>query len=213
VSSIEQTPDGGYLLAGSKGSPYTSYNACLVKTDANGIEQWNRTIGPDSTASISSICQALDGGYVLAGKIDTAKNPEFKRQIHYENDDAWLFKTDADGNLEWSKTFGGLRRDEASFIQQTSDGGYIIAGITESYGSGGSDLWLVKVGGREVDFVQPSVSANNTSMEEVRLSDNNVTETLQSSPGKSIPGFEFTGVVFSVFVILLLKIRWWADGR
>jgi len=50
-------------------------------------------------------------------------------------------------------------------------------------------------------------------MEEVRLSDNNVTETLQSSPGKSIPGFEFTGVVFSVFVILLLKIRWWADGR
>ena len=141
--SIEQTIDGGYLLAGSKGTYEAGYGACLVKTDANGSEQWNWTIRPGLSARISSIWQSLDGEYVLAGKIDTAKNPEFKGQILYDNDDAWLFKIDADGNLEWSKTFGGLKNDEASFVRQTSDGGYIIAGTTESYGAGGSDLWLV----------------------------------------------------------------------
>jgi hypothetical protein len=215
VYSIEQTLDGGYLLAGSKGSSETGYCACLVKTDANGIEQWNRMFEPDLITSISSICPALDGGYVLAGKIDTAKNPELKGQILYDDDDVWLFKIDAYGNLEWSKTFGGLKNDEASFVEQTSDGGYIIAGTTESYGAGGSDLWLVKVAGMEIDFVQPGVSANNTSMEEVRLSDNNVTEDFQSLPGKSIPGFEFIGAVFSVLVIVLLfsKIRWCTGGR
>jgi hypothetical protein len=203
VSSIEQTPDGGYLFAGIKGSPYSynSYNACLVKTDANGIEQWNRMFEPDLIVSISSICQALDGGYVLAGKIDTAKNPEFKGQIRYENYDAWLFKIDVDGNLEWSKTFGGLKNDEASFVQQTSDGGYIIAGTTESYGAGGSDLWLVKVAGMETDFVQPNVTANNISIEEVR-----------GTPEKPIPGFGFWAAVVSVVIVLFQKRKTLGGG-
>ena len=203
VYYIEQTHDGGYLLAGSKGSSETGYCACLVKTDANGSEQWNRTIGPGLIARISSICQSMDGGYVLAGKIDTAKNPEFKGQILYDDDDAWLFKTDANGNMEWSKTFGGLKNDEAGFVEQTSDGGYIIAGITESYGAGGSDLWLVKVAGMEVD----------TAQSEVQTSDNNVTENPQSPPGKSIPGFEFVGAIFLVLLILLSKIRLCNGGR
>jgi hypothetical protein len=203
VSSIEQTPDGGYLFAGIKGSPYSynSYNACLVKTDANGIEQWNRMFEPDLIVSISSICQALDGGYVLAGKIDTAKNPEFKGQIRYENYDAWLFKIDVDGNLEWSKTFGGLKNDEASFVQQTSDGGYIIAGTTESYGAGGSDLWLVKVAGMETDFVQPNVTANNISIEEVR-----------GTPEKPIQGFGFWAAVVSVVIVLFQKRKTLGGG-
>jgi hypothetical protein len=203
VYSIEQTHDGGYLLAGSKGSSETGYCACLVKTDANGSEQWNRTIGPGLIARISSICQSMDGGYVLAGKIDTAKNSELKGQIIYDDDDAWLFKTDANGNLEWSKTFGGLKNDEAGFVRQISDGGYIIAGITESYGAGGSDLWLVKVAGMEVD----------TAQSEVQTSDINRTEDIPSPPGKSIPGFEFVGAVFSVLVTLFSKIRWCKGGR
>jgi PGF-CTERM protein len=164
VYSIEQTLDDGYILSGSKGS-----NACLVKTDANGSEQWNRTIGSGLIARISSIRQAPDGGYVLAGKIDTARNPEIQGHILYSNDDAWLFKIDASGNLKWSKTFGGLRNDEARLVQQTSDGSYIIAGTTESYGTGGRDLWLVKVGGMEVDAAQSGA----------RLSDDNFTENLQ----------------------------------
>ncbi len=203
VYSIEQTLDGGYLLAGSVNSNDTGYCACLVKTDANGSEQWNRTIGPGLMARISSIWQTRDGGYVLAGNIDKAKNPEFRGKILYDNDDVWLFKTDANGNLEWSKTFGGLKNDEAGFVRQISDGGYIIAGITESYGAGGSDLWLVKVAGMEVD----------TAQSEVQTSDINRTEDIPSPPGKSIPGFEFLGAVFSVLVTLFSKIRWCKGGR
>jgi len=164
VYSIEQTLDDGYILSGSKGS-----NACLVKTDANGSEQWNRTIGPGLIARISSIWQTMDGGYVLAGKIDTTRNPELQGQILYYNDDAWLFKIDASGNLKWSKTFGGLKNDEARVVQQTSDGSYIIAGTTQSYGTDGRDLWLVKVAGMEVDAAQSMA----------RLSDDNFTENLQ----------------------------------
>jgi len=194
VYSIEQTLDDGYILSGSKGSYEIGYGACLVKTDANGSEQWNRTIGSGLIARISSIRQTPDGGYVLAGKIDTARNPEIQGHILYSNDDAWLFKIDASGNLKWSKTFGGLRNDEARLVQQTSDGSYIIAGTTESYGTGGRDLWLVKVGGMEVDAAQS----------EVQTSDINRTEDIRRSPGKSTPGFGFLYAVFSLFIMLHL---------
>ena len=125
----------------------------------------------DGFDSVYSVVQTSDGGYVLAGTIDTAKNPDLKGQILYENNDAWLFKTDANGNLEWSKTIGGLKRDEASFVQETKDGGYVIAGTTESYGSGDSESWLIKVSG------EPEGTENIIS---------NKTETLAASPTQTL---------------------------
>ncbi|TFH42921.1 MAG: hypothetical protein E4G94_05565 [ANME-2 cluster archaeon] len=194
--SVQNTLDGGYILAGRTGS----YDAWLFKTDANGNEQWNKTFGLDGFDCAYSVVQTLDGGYVLAGTIDTAKNPDLKDQIHYSDSDAWLFKTDANGNLEWSKT---MKRDEARFVQQTSDGGYVIAGTMESYGSGGSDIWLVKVGGMKLDTTQSQVIISDNNVSDNNVTDNNV----QTSPGKSIPGFEFFGVVFSVLIILLSRRR------
>jgi hypothetical protein len=180
---------------------YASYGtgsyAWLLKTDANGNEQWDKTYGLDGFDCVYSVVQTSDGGYVLAGNIDTAKNPDFKGQILYTNNEAWLFKTDANGNLEWSKTIGGLKSDEARFVQQTSDGGYIISGTTESYGSGGSDIWLIKVADMKVD----------TTQSQVIISDNNVTDNIQTSPRKCIPGFEFLGAVLSVRIILLSRRR------
>ena len=108
-------------------------------------------------------------GYILAGRIDIPKNPDFKGQILYEDHDVWLFKTDTNGNLEWSKTIGGLKSDVARFVQQTSDGGYVIAGTTESYGSGGSDIWLVKIAGTKVDTTQSQVIISDPSNVPVRI--------------------------------------------
>jgi len=201
VNSVQNTLDGGYILAGMKDS-WTGSDAWLLKTDANGNEQWNKTFGLDGLDRVNSVVQTSDGGYVLAGQIDTAKNPDFKGQILYENYDAWLFKTDANGNLEWTKTIGGLKRDTANFVQQTSDGGYIIAGTTESDSSGDSESWLVKVADVKVDTTQSQVIISDNN-----IIDNNVTDNIQTSPGKSIPGFEFFGGVFSIIIILLSRRR------
>jgi len=136
VYSVQQTSDGGYILAGWT-DPYMSYqgDAWLIKTDANGIEQWNKTFGGSSNDEAYSIQQTKDGGYILAG-----------RTYSYGagSSDAWLIKTNANGIEQWSKTFGGSGVDEAWSVQQTSDGGYILAGCTGSYGAGGKDAWLIK---------------------------------------------------------------------
>lgn len=215
VYSVQNTLDGGYILAGLTFSYGIGGDAWLLKTDANGNEQWNKAFGLDGFDSVYSVEQTSDGGYVLAGTIDTAKNPDFKGQILYENYDAWLFKTDTNGNLEWTKTIGGLKRDKANFVQETKDGGYIIAGTTESDSSGDSESWLVKVTGVKVNTTQSQVIIfdNNvpdkvdTTQSRIIISDNNITDNFQTSPRKSIPGFEFFGGVFSSIIILFSKRR------
>ncbi|MCD4843479.1 MAG: hypothetical protein K8R25_03225 [Methanosarcinales archaeon] len=111
-----------------------------------------------------------------------------------------LVKTDVDGNQLWKKSFFDL--GDAQSVQQTSDGGYVIAGTTESYGSGGSDIWLVKIAGSKVDTTQSQVIISDNN-----VTDNNITDNIRTNPGKSIPGFEFLGAVFSVLIILLSKRR------
>ena len=83
----------------------------------------------------NSVKQTSDGGYIVAGATDV---------YGASSDDALLIKTDSKGNKLWEKTFGGLEFDEAKSVQQTSDGGYIIAGDTGSYGAGSQDAWLIK---------------------------------------------------------------------
>jgi hypothetical protein len=134
--SVQQTSDSGYILAG-----YTeSYGAgrsdfWLVKTDSKGNKEWDKTFGGTDHDYVSSVQQTSDGGYILAGgtmSYDTG------------NGDFWLVKTDSKGNMEWDRTFGGVNMDRAYSVQQTFDCGYILAGITKSYGTGNSDFWLVK---------------------------------------------------------------------
>jgi hypothetical protein len=138
-SSVVQTSDGGYVLAG------TAYNysspllrtAWLLKTDSVGNHLWNKTYG-DATAFdsvFSSVVQTSDGGYILAGATNS---------FGFGGYDFWLVKTDSAGNQLWSKTYGGTGNEEASSLVQTTDGGYAITGYTESYGAGNSDFWLVK---------------------------------------------------------------------
>ncbi|MDP3056927.1 MAG: hypothetical protein Q8N37_00170 [bacterium] len=139
AKSVQQTLDGGYILAGyNYPSGIIGYNAWLVKTDVNGNEQWNKTIGGRNADYASSVRQISNGGYIIAG---------YTAFFDASKYDAWLIKIDSSGNEQWNKTFGGINIDQAYFAQQTSDGGYVLAGYTASYGAGAgnSDIWLIKV--------------------------------------------------------------------
>jgi len=134
--SVQQTTDGGYILAGFTHS-YGAGNCdfWLVKTDSDGIEQWNRTFGGTGTDYAYSVQQISDGGYILVGPTGS---------YGAGDRDFWLVKTDSNGIEQWNRTFGGTGTDYTYSVQQTTDGGYILAGSTTSYGSGFWDVWLVK---------------------------------------------------------------------
>jgi hypothetical protein len=136
ASSVQQTSDGGYIVAG-----YTSsfgaggWDIFLIKTDANGNVQWAKTYGGTRNDRAYSVQQTSDGGYILAG---------LTYSFGVDSGDIFLIKTDANGNVQWAKTYGGTRYDLALSVQQTSDGGYIVAGGTESFGWSNDAFFLIK---------------------------------------------------------------------
>jgi ribosomal protein S11 len=132
--SVQQTSDGGYILAGVTYSFGTSYDIFLIKTDANGNIIWAKTYGGTSYDGAYSVQQTSDGGYIVAGWTYSFGGAY----------DIFLIKTDANGNIIWAKTYGGTYWDSAYSVQQTSDGGYIVAGTTLSFGAGSWDIFLIK---------------------------------------------------------------------
>jgi hypothetical protein len=136
ASSLVQTDDGGFALAGTT----SSYGAgsgdfWLVKTTADGTSQWNKTYGGISSDQASSLVQTDDGGFAIAG---------YTYSYGAGVDDFWFVKTVENGTAQWNKTYGGTSTDWASSLIQTTDGGYALAGRTASFGAGADDFWLVK---------------------------------------------------------------------
>ena len=133
--SVQQTDDGGYIIAGITSSDGTGQDAYLIKTNSSGHEEWNKTFGGSSSDDGESVQQTDDGGYIIAGTTSSFGNG---------SSDVWLIKTDNQGNEEWNKTFGGSSSDNGESVQQTDDGGYIIAGTILSSANGSMDVWLIK---------------------------------------------------------------------
>ncbi|NJD53765.1 MAG: PKD domain-containing protein [Candidatus Methanoperedens sp.] len=125
--SAVQTADNGYIIAGDAKIQY-GIGVLLVKTDQGGNEQWNVSFGgPDAQRGVNSILQTKDEGYIFTGS---------KRFFNSSGQLLWLVKTDPEGNMEWEKTFGGPGYNDAISVQETKDGGYIVAGIKELTGGG-----------------------------------------------------------------------------
>jgi len=135
--SLIQTSDGGYAITGyTKSFGAGKGDVYVVKLDANGNLQWTTTIGGPEIEEGVSLIQTSDGGYAIAGVTQSFGAGE---------DDAYVVKLDANGNLQWTKTIGGKKEDVGFSLIQTSDGGYAIAGATTSFGAGGWDAYLVKL--------------------------------------------------------------------
>jgi len=125
--------DDGYVLVGRTESGREGKRAILIGTDLKGLKIWEKTYRMGSAGI--SVQKSLDGGFVISGSIDLSEADR----------DAILIKTDSSGEEEWASLLGGLGEEIGSFALQCRDGGYLLAGITDSFGSGAEDAWLIKL--------------------------------------------------------------------
>jgi len=137
ANSIVSLGNNGYLILGTT-SNFNSRNTDLIlfRINSDGTTQWaNRYGGPQNeTAEHAELTS--DGGFILLANTTS---------FGAGNSDLLVIKTDINGSVEWSRTFGGSRNDFSACIKQVADGGYIIAGRTQSFGSGGDDGYLIKI--------------------------------------------------------------------
>ena len=132
----QQTTDGGFICGGYTGDIFvTTSSFLLVKTNSNGDTLWAKSYGGPLQDLGWFVQQTSDDGYIMTG---------FTQSFGAGVEDIYLIKTDSLGDLMWSRTFGGINNDRGNCVRQTTDGGYIVAGFTESFGAGSSDIFLIK---------------------------------------------------------------------
>ncbi len=133
---VQQTSDGGYILAGATDSYGAgSRDFYLVKTDSIGDTLWTRAYGGVDLEYCYNVRQTSDGGYIAAG---------YTTSYGAGGRDFYLVKTNANGDTLWTGIYGGADYDYGMGVQQTTDGGYIFTGYTNSFGAGGYDFYLIK---------------------------------------------------------------------
>jgi uncharacterized delta-60 repeat protein len=153
--SIQQTEDGGYIVAGTSASDdgdvsgnHGNLDCWVVKLKSNGELDWQRSLGGSKEDGGRSVKPTKDGGYIIAGysKSDDGDVSENHGKLDY-----WIVKLRANGELDWQRSLGGSRDEFVRDVQQTNDGGYIVAGRSDSNDGdvsgnhGDSDFWIVKL--------------------------------------------------------------------
>ena len=135
--SVTSTNDGGFAITGvTRSLGNNDGDAWLIKVSGSGAIQWERTYGGEDTEFGRAIQQTVDGGYIIIGQTES---------FGVGSSDAYLLKTDSEGNEMWSQTFGGQGTDQGRYVVETADQGYLISGYTDSFGaSGGFNFWMIK---------------------------------------------------------------------
>ncbi|KAA6437069.1 DNRLRE domain-containing protein [Dyadobacter flavalbus] len=166
LKRVIQTNDGGYMLAGSSFSVKSGdrsedskghYDYWIVKLDKNGSKQWDKSLGGSDSDALNSIVQLADGSYMVGGTSFSPKSGD-KTENYIgngspdEREDFWILKLSEDGKVIWDKTIGGGYIDQLKYIQQTSDKGFILGGVSasdagfdKSETGGYYDFWIVKL--------------------------------------------------------------------
>jgi hypothetical protein len=132
--AMQLTADGIIMTGSTESFGAGLKDVWLVKTDMQGTEQWQKTFGTDSADVGFDVRETQDMGYIITGYTASADSAR----------DIWLIKTDSDGNIQWSQVYGGANDDLGKSVRQTPDGGYIVAGRTESWDSRMQDVILLK---------------------------------------------------------------------
>ncbi len=161
--SIEQTADGGYIIAGSTSSndidvtmhygADSTYDCWILKLDSSGKIQWKKTFGGSLDDEAIDIKQTKDKGYIFAGcSISNDSDVSGHHNVSKPNYDIWVVKLDSMGSLIWQKCYGGSSYEIPQSILLTSDSGFVILGYTFSTDGDvskyykNSDVWIIKIG-------------------------------------------------------------------
>ena len=183
LESIALTNDGGFILAGESSSPGTASDnkkdgdkigACrgnddfwIIKLNAAGGEEWQKTIGGFGEEKLKVIKQTKDGGYIIGGASSSDQSGD-KKQDCFGNLDYWIVKLDTKGTIEWQKTYGGSYFDILRSLEQTTDGGYIVGGYSNSPASGNKatdtngigDFWILKLDAKGQQVWQKTIGGD-----------------------------------------------------
>ncbi len=161
LSSVKQTSDGGYILAGYSNSEASGDKTenninfedyWIIKLDSAGSITWQNTLGGLGNDYVHSIQQTVEGGYILAGNSSSGSSPD-KNEDNIGAQDYWIVKLSSIGTIEWENTIGGVANDFLYEVDQTEDGGFILGGYSFSGVSGdklelnmgSSDYWVIKL--------------------------------------------------------------------
>ncbi|GIV34150.1 MAG: hypothetical protein KatS3mg031_1685 [Chitinophagales bacterium] len=185
--AITQTSDDGYIVAGytaSSNGDVTGYHGgrdfWVVKLDNTGNIIWQRALGGSNLDDARDVLQTLDGNYVVAGyTLSSDGDVSVNKGVF----DYWVVKLDTSGNIIWLRTFGGSSSDKATAVEQTSDGGYLVAGSTASFNGDVSgnhgllDFWVIKLDSAGLLQWQKTFggSANDEALAVVAHIDNTIT--------------------------------------
>jgi hypothetical protein len=211
---VKQTTDNGYILGGKSFSDISSdknemsqggSDYWIVKTDAQGIIQWQNTIGANSDDLLYYLQQTFDGGYILIGYSDSFISGD-KNEDTQGGEDYWVVKTDTAGTITWQNTIGGDNNDIAFYVEQTVDTGYILGGYSFSNMSGDKkednygfhDLWIIKLAPDTVTSIldiqhsmfniqiSPNPAMDNITLQLPNYLNSSITISILSTIGQSI---------------------------